>query len=154
MSESHAASDVEPSREELLQRAEEAVAALADEYLVWTRSECQRVRDLHARGINEPGERVALQGKIFEAAHDLKGQGRCFGFDLVTDLGAMLCALLRNRDATTDDEWSVIGHHLEALEIVLMHSIRGSGGMLGAKLLNRLDHLSSASRSENEVEQG
>lgn len=154
MSESHAAGDAESSREELLQRAEAAVAALADEYLVSARAECQRIRDLHARGVNEPGERVALQGKIFEAAHDLKGQGRCFGFDLVTDVGTMLCAHLRNLDATSDDEWSVIGHHLDALEIVLMHSIRGSGGALGAKLLNRLDKLSSASRSECAAEDG
>jgi chemotaxis protein histidine kinase CheA len=96
--------------------------------------------------VNKPGERAALQAKIFEAAHNLKGQGRCFGFDLVTDVAAMLCALMRDRDATSDDEWSVIGHHLEALEIVFVHAIRGSGGALGAKLLDRLNHLCSIAK--------
>lgn len=146
MSDSQANLDAKPSREELLHRAEEAVAALSDEYLVWARTECARVRALHASGVSKPAERAALQSKIFEAAHNLKGQGRCFGFDLVTDVAAMLCALMRDRDATSDDEWSVIGHHLDALEIVFVHAIRGSGGALGAKLLDRLNHLCSAAR--------
>jgi hypothetical protein len=147
MSEGQVERNDRPSREELLQRAEEAVAALADEYLVWARTECARVRSLHVSGLNKREERAALQAKIFEAAHNLKGQGRCFGFDLVTDVAAMLCALMRDRDATSDEEWSVIGHHLEALEIVFVHSIRGSGGALGAKLLERLNDLCSASRA-------
>lgn len=146
MSTSHADRDEKPSRAALLQRAEEAVAALADEYIVWARAECQRVRRLHADGVSEPAEREVLQTKIFEAAHNLKGQGRSFGFDLVTDVAAILCALMRDRNAISDEEWSVIGHHLEALELVLTHSIRGSGGALGAKLLDRLDHLCTAAR--------
>lgn len=151
MSDDPARRDAAPSREELLHRAEEAVAALADEYLAWARAECERVRALHAAGVEKPSERAALQTKIFEAAHNLKGQGRCFGFDLVTDVAAMLCALMRDRDVTSDDEWSVIGHHLEALEIVFVHCIRGSGGALGEKLLDRLNHLCAAARTDEAV---
>jgi chemotaxis protein histidine kinase CheA len=152
MSDNPAPRGAVPSRDELLHRAEEAVAALADEYLVWARAECERVRALHATGVEKPGDRAALQARIFEAAHNLKGQGRCFGFDLVTDVGTMLCALMRDRDATSDEEWSVIGHHLEALEIVFVHSIRGSGGALGEKLLDRLNHLCAAARPDEAVQ--
>ncbi|HAH10886.1 MAG TPA: hypothetical protein DCL54_16645 [Alphaproteobacteria bacterium] len=40
----------------------------------------------------------------FAAFHDMKGQGGMFGFDVIGDIGALVCKHLRHREAVNSDE--------------------------------------------------
>ncbi len=136
----------DPTHEEMLRRAEASVLAMSDDYLKWGREECGRLKAAFQAASADDGLRAETQQAIFEAAHNLKGQGRSFGFDLVTDVAAMLCALLRDREPMSREEWSVIGHHLDALDIVLTHALRGAGGNVGQSLIANLDRLKRTDR--------
>lgn len=82
---------------------------------------------------------------LFRLAHDLKGQGRSFGFDLLTDLAASLCKLLLNLGKTEQNSWrfQAIDMHVRSLQIVARKKIKGDGGSLGRELLEQIALLSA-----------
>ena len=84
-------------------------------------------------------------GVLFRLAHDLKGQGRSFGFDLLTDVAASLCKLLVNLGKTEQNSWRFqsVDMHVRSLQLIARKKIKGDGGPLGRELLEQIALLSA-----------
>ncbi len=82
---------------------------------------------------------------LFRLAHDLKGQGRSFGFDLLTDVAASLCKLLVNLGKTEPNAWrfQAIDMHVRSIQLIAGKKIKGDGGPLGRELLEQIALLSA-----------
>jgi two-component system, chemotaxis family, chemotaxis protein CheY len=90
-------------------------------------------------------ERAPSWAQIDHILHDIKGQAGSFGYDLVTSVAALGQALSRPMSG----DIHLIHHHHEevhrcvsalaqAMRMVLQNEIRGDGGAVGARLMDKL----------------
>lgn len=79
---------------------------------------------------------------IYGTAHNLKGMGTSFNYDLVTEIGTLLCVYLKTLGAgKATYDFSVLEAHIKALQVVAEHTITGDGGERGQALVARLTEL-------------
>jgi hypothetical protein len=121
----------------ILERAEQAVAALADSYLEWATKDVGRLQaaaaQARARGDGTPLEE--LRG----IAHEVRGQGGSFGYPLVSRIATSLYRLLRERPALPTGGMDAVDKHIEALRAVVAQRVKGDGGTLGQQLAGELE---------------
>ena len=125
-------------------RAEQAIADLAENYLVWAQTDLTKIQNAYARLATERGEtRDENLKKIFSVAHDMKGQGGSFGFDLVTSVGNHLCRLLERFDGTVDPatENEAIRIHMDAITLIINNDMKGHGGPQGEAMLKGIQQM-------------
>jgi chemotaxis protein histidine kinase CheA len=102
----------ESEQDDAVAAAEAAIAALAENYIVWVRDDLTTARAAFVKaGETRPDNSEAV-AEIFGVSHNVKGQGSSFGFQLMT--------------------------HLAALEFVIDREIKGDGGEAGQGLLKKL----------------
>lgn len=127
-----------------IEAADQAVADQADTYLDNARDQLVELRETFDGSMAEPTSRPdALRG-IFTVAHNLKGQGKSFGYDMITDIAASLCEILRDRTEIGESGMKVVKIHIDALGVVFDHDLRGDGGTQGRMLLDRLSGLAGS----------
>jgi chemotaxis protein histidine kinase CheA len=116
--------------------AQAAVADLADQYIGWVKDDLTRLEKAAAAlaGTADP-ERLTA---IYDVAHDIKGQGSTFGYQLVTEIGALLCSYLKDCIKKGRCDGEVIAAHLQALHTVIDNRVRGDAGALGKEILEAL----------------
>lgn len=135
------ASVVAANPEDLFEAADRAVAGKADAFLDHARNELSSLRDSFQTVVAAPDKSEGDLRRVYGIAHDLKGQGKSFGFALVTEVAGLLCTVLRS-PRVDEAEWRRIATaHIEALGLLIGHGIRGDGGPLGQKLVDRLKRL-------------
>ncbi|MFC3676437.1 Hpt domain-containing protein [Ferrovibrio xuzhouensis] len=119
-----------------LANAQAAVADLADQYIGWVNEDLVRLETVAtaATGSTDPDKLTA----VYDVAHDIKGQGSTFGYQLVTEIGALLCRYIQDciKKARCDD--GVIAAHIEALHTVVDNRVQGDAGEIGREILAAL----------------
>ncbi|HLN25295.1 MAG TPA: phosphorelay protein [Patescibacteria group bacterium] len=137
---------------EALERAEAVIANLRSSYLIWVQEDLIKINACYEQALALPVEARGPSIKaVFGIAHDIKGQGGSFGFQLMTILGNQLCRFTENRTLFGDAELEVIRLHIAAMRMVIGELIEGEGGAAGEDLLRglqaviaKLDKVSSA----------
>ncbi len=125
---------------ERLAVAEAQVEALADSFESWARGDLAALQ-VALQGAGQMSRRRQEFDRIFQVAHDMKGQGSTFGYNLLTEIAGSLCDFLRRLTDPTDADLVVVRHHVSALNVVLEQRIKGSGGELGQQIIARLRQL-------------
>jgi chemotaxis protein histidine kinase CheA len=126
---------IDPS---VLERAEQAVAAMADSYLEWAARDVGRLQAALAEARQQPGDLAPIQ-LLREIAHEVRGQGGSFGFPLVSRIATSMYRLLRERATFPTAALSLIDAHIDALRAVLAQRARGDGGSTGQQLAAGLE---------------
>jgi hypothetical protein len=119
--------------------------ALIADYEAWSlRSLCD-MRAAFSQAQTQPEALAETLRRIFESAHDLKGQGSSFGYPLITRIGQSLCKLGHCAPSTdwTPERLRAVGAHLDVLVLILEKQIKGDGGPLGAKLAAKLETMTA-----------
>jgi hypothetical protein len=129
---------------DLIARADAAIANQSEFYLNRAREELDGLCAAYDHAMDDPAERAGALDRMFGIAHNMKGQGGSFGYDLVTSIGSSLCECLRGREAATDEIMRVIKAHIDGLAVVFEHDLKGDGGALGQRLADRLRGLVTA----------
>ena len=117
------------------------LAALQSDYERWTLEAIARMSEALARARSGTEGRAAALRLLFEAAHDVKGQGASFGYPLLSRIGQSLCRIghAAPYEAFSDEALKVVGAHVDALRIIIEKRVRGDGGTLGARLAEKLE---------------
>ncbi|MGB0695596.1 MAG: Hpt domain-containing protein [Rhodospirillaceae bacterium] len=125
--------------EAVLARAEQAVAALADQYGTWV-SKDQDQLEIHLKAlIRNPQRHDKILPLLFKCAHDMKGQGSLFGYDLITRIGNSLCRFIEMIPAEPGpDELQVITLHVQSMRVVVTEQLTDDGGTQGQELIEGL----------------
>jgi chemotaxis protein histidine kinase CheA len=129
--------------DDLLAMADTAASALADmgeEYAIDASKDADRLLAVIKQAQAAPDE-TALQSlfaEIFSIAHNFKGQGATFGYDLVTDFGEQLCELTRPRHLPTRAVLPQTMLLAAVLHTVLHQRLDGDGGTKGEALRTEL----------------
>ena len=118
-----------------LAKAEDVIANLADDYLTWVQEDLARLEAAYAEMEKGEGDPKELLDNVFQIAHDMKGQGGSFGYDLMTAIGDQLCRLVEKMDKITPREVGMVRVHIDAMRVIIVKELKGDGGEEGRKLL-------------------
>jgi HPt (histidine-containing phosphotransfer) domain-containing protein len=126
---------------EALERAEQVIAGMTDSYLNWVAEDLEKIEEAYNALKAASGDRKAEMKGVFQIAHDIKGQGGSFGYDLMTAIGNELCRLIEKTDRPGAGEIEAINLHIDALKLVITEDLKGSGGRAGEKMLSGLQRI-------------
>lgn len=113
--------------------AEAVLAALAEQYPGYAAADVAEMQ-LHLAALEGGAATPGAAAALFAVAHNVKGQGAAFGYDLMTEFGEALCERLRDRDVLSAAEIGQIRALVEACDTVLAERLSGEGGPRGAAL--------------------
>jgi len=133
--------DKTPEFESLIAQAEAAVEALRDTYRQQLVADVEELSAIWTRYENGAPVEKTLKALHF-IAHNIKGQGGSFGYDLVTEIGASFCDYLRSAEPQTPEELNIVHMHIRMLKTVSDHDISGDGGDVGRRIVEKLQLLS------------
>ena len=100
-----------------LQRAEEALARIADEFDGLLAEELAALDELMADYMVSKSSETL--DKLFRRIHNLRGQGTTLGYPLVTRIGSSFCGYLIERNPDRPLRPDLVEQHLKALHIVM-----------------------------------
>jgi len=63
--------------------------------------------------------------RMFDIAHEVRGQGGTFGYPLISSIGDSLCKYLEQRKSLSPIELEVIKIHILAMKAVFRQSLKG-----------------------------
>lgn len=128
---------------EALERAEQVIANMADSYLDWVEEDLKKISSAYDRLVDGSGDREKGLEKVFGIAHDMKGQGGSFGFELITAIGNNLCRLLDRFDETVPAKIQneSIRIHIDAMKLIISSRMGGDGGQQGTAILNGVQQM-------------
>jgi Hpt domain len=106
-----------------LARAEEALAALADDFSSWMREEATKLEaareSFHKAPHTEDGQQI-----LYRASHDIRGQGRTFGYPLAGEIADGLCDLLDGADEINAHVLELVDAHIDAIRAIVRDDVR------------------------------
>ncbi len=128
---------------EALERAEQVIANMADSYLDWVEEDLKKISSAYERLVTENDDRGKDIEKVFGIAHDMKGQGGSFGYELITAVANNLCRLIDRFDGsvTPETQNGAIRIHIDAMKLIISSRMRGDGGQQGTAILNGVQEM-------------
>lgn len=126
----------------MVAQAEAAVAALRDSYREQLMVDVAALLDVWA-GLENGVPASEVMKQIHSIAHNVKGQGGSFGYDLVTSIGASLCDYIRSGERQSADEINIVHAHIKILKMVGENDIAGTGGETGERIVAKLAALTA-----------
>ncbi|OPZ78381.1 MAG: hypothetical protein BWY78_00624 [Alphaproteobacteria bacterium ADurb.Bin438] len=126
--------------DDVLAAAQDMIADMSVMYLDWVKDDFVRIDAAYAE-LASKRDMKSIRG-VFEIAHDMKGQGGSFGYDLITGIGSSLCRFLEIIEAKgtcNDVALSAIKVHIDTMKLIINDDIKGSGGEIGRKLLEGIE---------------
>ncbi len=121
----------------MVAQAEAAVAALRDSYREQLLLDVAELLEIWS-GLEQGAVPADVMRKIHAVAHNVKGQGGSFGYDLVTSIGASLCDYIRSGERQSADELNIVHAHIKILKMVGDNDIAGDGGETGERIVAKL----------------
>ncbi|WP_417450346.1 Hpt domain-containing protein [Kordiimonas sp.] len=112
---------------------------LVDQFLSWTADAVKELRELTDSLDGSEGPESSAADRIYDLAHNVKGMGSSFNYDLMTTVGTSLCRYIKNGGDRLRPR--AIDAHVRILEVVLENKIRGDGGEKGQALEKRLNEI-------------
>ena len=141
------------TREQMLSNAQAMVEALSDEF---GSSVDQWIAELAhlATELHPAADRPVALRQIYRISHEIKGQGRTFGFDLLTSIGHSLCSLISNADPEAPAFRHAVDAHVKAFRLTRRRNICGDGGGVGRSLMEQLRREANAATAPPEKADG
>ena len=128
-------------RPEDLERAEKVIAALGDDYLDWVQDDLTKLQAAFEGLKSAKADNSRELEEIYRIAHDIKGQGGSFDYQLMTGIGDHLCHFLETLDTANPAVIAVIELHVDALRLVIAEKMTGDGGPVGQTLFKGLEEV-------------
>ncbi|MBF0561265.1 MAG: Hpt domain-containing protein [Alphaproteobacteria bacterium] len=122
-----------------LARAEAVIASLQGNYLQWVEDDLTNLQGAYERAMSDPSNRRVHISEIFRIAHDVKGQGGSFGYQLMTVIATYLCRMVEKIENPGPEHMAVIKLHIDALRLVITQRMEGTGGAAGESLVKGLE---------------
>ena len=125
------------------EKAMGVIEGLSDEYQKWVHADLERLDTAFSKAENESGKlrEKLIREDVFRAAHDMKGQGATFGYELITTVGNHLCRYIERQKKFGKDEMSAIDTHIRFLHQIIDEKLTGQGGARGSEILEKVEVL-------------
>lgn len=123
---------------EVLNAAQAAIDAIADESLQWVKGDLQHLRSLcDLLKSKEPPSNVASE--IGELALSINSRAGTFGYTRAAEIAYMLYLFSRNQmQPPSKGHHIVVEKHIEVLQVILGSNLKGDAGAMGAQIVAEL----------------
>lgn len=113
-----------------------ALAGMGEEFAAGAQIEAQTLKDHldRAEKTNNEDDFIKEVGNAFGIAHNLKGQGATFGYNLVTEIAEHVCTGTRPQNNPSRESLPNMQASAQALCDILASRIDGDGGTIGARM--------------------
>ncbi|MDD3669206.1 MAG: hypothetical protein PHX68_02895 [Alphaproteobacteria bacterium] len=81
---------------------------------------------------------AAIRDDFFPIVHNIKGQGATFGYPLMTEVGAFLCAYIRARKKFNTQDVALFRRYVAEMRAIAGRRLTGDGGAFGAGLRRKI----------------
>lgn len=125
--------------DDIMSDAEEALNEMAEDYPDWVMSVIDELFEVHRRCVDDDASRKGYFERINSIAHDMKGQGGTFGYQLITDFAEGLYNFTSKGAGLSDSHVEIIKAHIDAMRVVIRERIEGDGGEIGSELKKGLE---------------
>ena len=118
-----------------LERAENVIAGMADSYLEWVQEDLVRIEAAYKKLAAAAKPRKEEAEQVFQVAHDIKGQGGSFGYQMMTNIGNQLCRFIESISTPNKSDLHIVRLHYDAMKLVIGKRMEGDGGKTGEELV-------------------
>ena len=133
----------------MLERAEEAINRLSDDYPKWAMKDIDTLCALMDEAEETDEARIDNLRQIFKLAHDMRGQGGSFGYPLMTRVGSSLCRFTEVLNNPDERAMKVVRAHVEAMRAVITNRVKGDGDAIGREIAQGLEFAVDRFQSQN-----
>lgn len=122
--------------------AETALARLSQNFDGWMVNGSKELHEayenLAANGIN-----AETVGRLYQAAHNMKGQAATLGYPLVGDVAGSLCYLIEEVPSPSDLPKALLAQYVDAIRAMVSENARDQQNALGTALLAKLNEVTN-----------
>ena len=126
---------------DLIKHAETVVDSLGNEFAETVSREILHVMELAMDLETDPAKAADIRKNIRRVAHDLRGQGATYGYDLISDVAECLFQYTDRLSSAAELNPEVLRAHADAMRAIIKNDVKGDGGVVGIDLVASLDAL-------------
>ncbi|BCJ91277.1 hypothetical protein IZ6_20120 [Terrihabitans soli] len=120
-----------------LEKAEEALAALAEDFSSWMHEETNKL-EAARESFHKAPQAEDNQQILYRASHDIRGQGRTFGYPLAGEIADGLCDLLDGAEDINAQVIELVDAHIDAIRAVVRDDVRDGSDKVARSVVAEL----------------
>ena len=119
-------------------KAEAALKSLSGNFGQWLQDEIVKL-EASRQQVKEVGVTVETMENLYLRAHDLKGLGTTYGYQLITRIAGSLCRLIDEKDKRLTAPMGLVDAHIDAIKASVREDMKADDHPLGRTLVTELE---------------
>lgn len=119
-------------------RAEAALMSLSSNFTQWLADEIIKLEGARQQ-IRADGITSASMENLYLRAHDLKGLGTTYGYQLITRIAGSLCRLIDDKEKRSATPLELVDAHIDAIKAAVRDGIKSDEHPVGSILVSELE---------------
>ena len=119
-------------------RAEAALMSLSSNFTQWLADEITKLEGARQQ-IRADGITPASMENLYLRAHDLKGLGTTYGYQLITRIAGSLCRMIDDKEKRSATPLELVDAHIDAIKAAVRDGIKSDEHPVGSILVNELE---------------
>jgi chemotaxis protein histidine kinase CheA len=119
-------------------KAEAALKSLASNFTQWLADEISKL-DAARQQVRAQGITVESMENLYLRAHDLKGLGTTYGYQLITRIAGSLCKLIDDKEKRATTSLELVDAHIDAIKAAIRDDIKSDEHPVGRVLVEELE---------------
>jgi chemotaxis protein histidine kinase CheA len=119
-------------------KAEAALKSLAGNFTQWLADEIAKL-EASRQQVKLHGVTAESMENLYLRAHDLKGLGTTYGYQLITRIAGSLCRLIDDKDKRAATPLELVDAHIDAIKAAVRDDIKSDEHPVGRVLVEELE---------------
>ncbi len=119
-------------------RAEAALKSLSSNFTQWLADEITKLEAARHQ-VKVDGITLASMENLYLRAHDLKGLGTTYGYQLITRIAGSLCRMIDDKDKRAATPLELVDAHIDAIKAAVRDDIKSDEHPVGSILVLELE---------------
>ena len=119
-------------------KAEAALKSLANNFTQWLADEITKLEAARQQ-VRAQGATIETMENLYLRAHDLKGLGTTYGYQLITRIAGSLCRLIDDKDKRAGAPLDLVDAHIDAIKAAVRDDIKTDDHPVGRVLVEELE---------------
>jgi len=119
-------------------RAEAALKSLSSNFTQWLADEITKLENAR-QTVRQQGVTPESMENLYLRAHDLKGLGTTYGYQLITRIAGSLCRLIDDKEKRAVTPLELVDAHIDAIKAAVRDDIKSDEHPVGRVLVLELE---------------
>ncbi|THD62641.1 MAG: Hpt domain-containing protein [Phenylobacterium sp.] len=119
-------------------KAEAALKSLASNFSQWLNDEIVKL-EAARQTVKAQGVTAETMENLYLRAHDLKGLGTTYGYQLITRIAGSLCRMIDDKEKRASAQLDLVDAHIDAIKAAVRDDIKSDEHPVGRVLVEELE---------------